>query len=375
MEKIKIPLCKPFISEKEIELVKEVLESGWLAHGPKNKEFEEAFSAYIGTKKAISVNSCTSALHLAIQAMNIKGEVILPGFTFVASSNSIITAGAKPVFCDIEYDTCNLDPEDVRKKISPETEAIMPVHFAGHPCRMDEIMEIAEEHDLKVIEDSAETLGGTFEGRKTGSIGDVGCFSFYPTKNITTGEGGMVTLNDEGLAAKIAALRAHGVLSSTFEREKLQEPWLRAASYAGYNFRLCDVLAAIGLVQMSKLEEMNDLRRKHSVYLNKNLNHDRIDLPVELEKCRHVYQMYTIKVKDIDRTKFILQLREKGIGASVHFDPPVHLQPYYKGFNCKLPVTEKVSKSIVTLPMFPGLTKEELDYILNCIDNVLHEPE
>ena len=374
MEKMNIPLCKPFINEKEIELVKEVLESGWLAHGPKNKEFEELFSKYIGAKKAVSVNSCTSALHLSVEALSITGEVIVPSFTFVASANSIVTGGAKPVFCEVDYDTCNMDPKSVKKAITPKTQAIMPVHFAGQSCKMGEIIEIAQKHNLKVIEDSAETIGGTFNGKKTGSFGDIGCFSFYPTKNITTGEGGMVTLNDEELAKKLSALKAHGILSSTYEREKENKPWLRAATYAGYNFRLCDVLAAIGIAQMGKLDEMNDLRRKHARYLSKNLcNIIQIDIPVELKECKHVYQMYTLKVKGIDRTKFIVKLREKGIGASVHFDPPVHTQPFYKNSRWNLPVTEKVAKSIVTLPMFPSLTREELDYIIDCVDYTIKE--
>jgi len=370
-----IPLCIPNIDEEEFNLVREVLESGWLAHGPKNKEFEENFAEYIGVKKAVSQNSCTSSLQLAIQAQNIKGEIILPSFTFVASANAVINSGCKPIFADIEYDTCNIDPEQIRRKITEKTAAIMPVHFAGQSCKMDEIMEIAEKHNLEVIEDSAECIGGLFNGKKTGSFA-TGCFSFYPTKNITTGEGGMVTTDDEELANKISALRAHGILTSTFEREKQEKPWLRAATYAGYNFRLCDILAVIGLVQLKKLDEMNNKRREHANFLNKNLNLNEIDLPVEQEKCKHVYQMYTIKVKNIDRTKFIMKLREKGVQASVHFDPPAHLQPYYLGLGWKkgvLPVTEKVSESIVTLPMFPQLTNEQLDFMVNAVEESVKE--
>jgi len=369
---MKIPLCKPFIGDEEIQLVQEVLKSGWLAHGPKTKQFEQDFAKCIGVKKAVSLNSCTSALYLALKALDIKGEIILPSFTFVASANAIVTAGAKPVFADIDYDTCNINPREIEKKITDKTEAIMPVHFAGQSCRMDEIMEIAEKNNLMVIEDSAEAIGATFKGKKTGSFG-IGCFSFYPTKNITTGEGGMVTTNDEELANIISTLRAHGISSSTFEREKKQKPWLRAAVLAGYNFRLCDVLAAIGVVQLKKIDEMNEKRRKHAEYLSKNLKSDKIDLPVEDKDCKHVYQMYTIKVKGINRTTFVRKLNDKGIQASVHFDPPVHLQPYYLNMDCKgkLPVTEKVSDSIVTLPMYPSMTKEELDYIITSVEEAI----
>lgn len=371
---MKIPLCKPYIDKEEIDLVREVLESGWLVHGPKTEEFERDFADYIGTKYAISLNSCTSALQLALESQDIKGEVILPSFTFVASANAIVNSGAKPVFIDIEYDTCNIDPKKIKEKITSKTEAIMPVHFAGQPCKMDEIMEIAKKYNLRIIEDSAECIGGLFNRQKAGSFG-VGCFSFFPTKNITTGEGGMITTDDDKLAEKISALKAHGILSTTYEREKKEKPWLRAASYAGYNYRMCDILSAVGLIQLRKLDKMNDLRRENAHYLNKNLeNIEFIDIPVEMEKCKHVYQMYTIKVKNIDRTKFISKLKEKGVMASVHFDPPVHLQPYYLNSGWKkddLKVTGEVSQSIVTLPMFPHLTKDELNFMIDAIEKLI----
>jgi perosamine synthetase len=371
---MKIPLCKPYVGDEEIKLVNEVIKSGWLAHGPKTQEFERDFADYIGSKYATSLNSCTSALQLALESKSIKGEIILPSFTFVASANAVVNAGAKPIFVDIEFNTCNIDPQKIREKITNKTRAIMPVHFAGQSCRMDEIMEIAEKYNLEVIEDSAECIGGLFNGKKTGNFG-IGCFSFFPTKNITTGEGGMITTNDEELAKKISALKAHGILTATHEREKKEKSWLRAGSYAGYNYRLCDILSAIGLVQLKKLDKMNDLRRRHAGYLSKNLeNIDCLDLPVEEEKCKHVYQMYTIKVKNIDRTRFILKLRGKGVQASVHFDPPVHLQPYYLDSGWRkneLIMTEKVSQSIVTLPMYPQLTKGELDFIVKSIEETI----
>lgn len=373
MVKMDIPLCKPDIGKEEINLVKEVLESGWLANGPKNKEFEESFAKYIGTKHAISLNSCTSALQLAIEAQNIKGQVILPSFTFVASANSVITAGAKPVFVDIEYETCNINPDKIEKAITKKTQAIMPVHFAGQPCKMDAIKEIAEKHNLKVIEDSAECIGGKFKNKKAGTFG-IGCFSFYPTKNITTGEGGMLTTNDEEFAKKAEALKAHGITSSAFEREKKEKPWLRAASYAGYNYRLCDVLAAIGISQLKKVESMNEARRKHAKYLNERLSDIKhIDAPLEAKDCKHVYQAYTIKLSEkINRTQFINTLRKNGIGASVHFDPPVHMQPYYRSFGHNdLKITEKVSRNIVTLPMYPQLTDEQLDFMIKAITNAI----
>ncbi len=369
---MKIPLCIPNIGEDELNLVREVLESGWLAHGAKNEQFEKEFANYVGVKNAVSLNSCTSALFLAIKALELEGEIIVPSFTFSASANAIVTAGCKPVFAEVEFDTCNLDPEDVRKKITDKTVAIMPVHFAGQSCKMDEIMEIAEMCGLRVIEDSAETLGGEFKGRKTGSF-DIGCFSFFPTKNRTTGEGGMLTTNDDELAEKIRAMRGHGMMSSTWSREKEARPWFRASSLAGYNFRMCDILAAIGVVQLKKLDVMNEARRNHAQYLNKRLGGlEWLQTPTETEGMKHVYQMYTIKIDTqvVNRLSFVSRLKSAGIGANVHFDPPVHLQPYYTSMGWgvgDLPNTERLSNSIVTLPMYPQLRREELDYMVEKI--------
>lgn len=363
----KIPLCVPYLNKKELEAIKRVFDSGWLAHGPKNKEFEEKFAKYIGVKHAVTLNSCTSALQLALEALDIKGEVILPSFTFVASANSVVKAGAKPVFVDVDYDTCNIDPLKIEEKITKRTQAIMPVHFAGQSCQMDKIMKIARKYKLKVIEDSAETIGGTFKNKKTGSFGDIGCFSFFPTKNLTTGEGGMITTNNPKLAKKIRALSGHGISKTTAQRQKQKQSWYRAAVMAGYNFRMSNILATIGVEQMKKLNKMNALRRKHTVYLNKHLKKiENIEIPVQAKNCKHVYQMYTIKLKKDNRDKFVSKLKQKGIEASVHFDPPVHLQPFYKKNykNIKLPVTERVAKSIVTLPMYPQLSKKYLDYII-----------
>ena len=370
---MKIPLCKPCIDGQEIKAVEEVLKSGWLAHGPKNKEFCDKFAKYIGTKHAIACNSCTSALFLCLIANDIKGEVLVPSFTFVASANVIEAAGAIPIFVDIDPHTNNIDVKDLEKKITPKTQAIIPVHFAGLPCNMDSIMEIAKRHNLIVIEDSAETIGASFNGKKTGSFG-IGCFSFFPTKNITTGEGGMITTNNDEVALKIKALLGHGIESSTFSREKEKRPWLRAATFAGYNFRMSDILACIGSVQIDKIEFMNKKRIEHSNYLIENLKYiEGLELPFTPNNRTHVFQMFTIKVNENKRDSLIHKLREKGIGASVHFDPPVHKQPYYleKYPNITLPVTEDISKRIITLPMYPSLSKEELNYIIQTVREIL----
>lgn len=365
---MKIPLSKVYFDNKEPSVLKEVLNSGWLTHGPKNKEFEEMFAQYIGVKHAITVNSCASALFIAVKALEITGEVILPSFTFAASANAIVTAGAKPIFAEIDYQTGNIDPEDIKRKITKRTQAIMPVHFAGQSCQMDKIMEIAKKYKLYVIEDSAEAIGAEFKGKKTGSFA-IGCFSFFPTKNMTTGEGGMITTNNQKLDKKIRTLIGHGISKSTSQRIKTNKPWFRAATLAGYNFRMSNLLAGLGVEQLKKLDKMNQMRRKNATYLNQKLK-DIVEVPFEMKNAKHVYQMYTIKVNK-DRDKLVRKLKEKNIEASVHFDPPVHLHPYYKKNypSGKMPVTEKLSKTIITLPMYPLMARKDLDYIVSVLKN------
>jgi dTDP-4-amino-4,6-dideoxygalactose transaminase len=371
---MKIPLSVPDVDRNEADALTRVLMSGWLTDGPANMEFEQLFAAYLGVKRAVTLNSCTSALQLALEAQSITGEVILPSFTFVASANAVVKAGATPVFADIDYGTCNISPEQILQRITPRTEAIMVVHFAGQCCRMDEIMAIAREHGLQVIEDSAETLGGTFMGKMTGSFA-TGCFSFFPTKNITTGEGGMLTTDDDDLAEKVKALAGHGIVKGTFRREQEMEPWHREASMAGYNCRMSGLLAAIGVEQMKKLPAMNERRRANAAYLSERLDFDEIDLPVEDRDCRHVFQMYTVKVRGVDRRDFVLGLREEGVMASVHFSPPLHKQAFYaERYGTApgvLPVTEQVAATIVTLPMYPQLTNGQLDYMVAAVEKVL----
>ena len=373
----KIPLCIPYTGQDEIDAVSEVIRSGWYAHGPKNHEFEEGFAAYLGVKHAFSMNSCTSALHLAVEGLGITGEVILPSFTFVASANAVVTGGARPVFADICEDTCNIAPASIERMITSETEAIMPVHYGGQSADMTAIMEIAAKNGLHVIEDSAETIGGTHHGRLAGSFA-TGCFSFYPTKNMTTGEGGMLTTNDDELAGKVKALLAHGIDKSTYEREDAEKSWYRSASRIGYNFRLSNILAAIGVEQLKKLPEMNQMRREVAERLTAALTEiPEIKAPEERPENRHVYQMYTVRVaKGVDRDEFVRGLNARGIGASIHFFPPVHHMKPYAGSEYRrdeMPVTEKVIREIVTLPMYPQMGSEDLDYMVESIKSTLVE--
>jgi len=370
---MKIPLSKPWIEKEEIDAVRDVLESGWLAHGPKTKEFEEKFADYIGVKYAVSMNSCASALQIALMCKGIKGEVILPSFTFPASANAIINSGAKPVFADIEDSTCTIDPSRIEELVSGKTKAIMPVHFAGKCCDMGLIEKIAEKYDLEVIEDSAEAIGAEFNGKKSGSFG-TGCFSFYPVKNITTGEGGMLTTNEEEIANKARILSSHGISSFGFPREREKGPWSRIAEYPGYNYRMCDILAAIGLVQLKKIEKMNRLRKESAEYLIENLKSiEGIVLPYEEKNKKDVYQMFPIRVKESGkRDNIIKKLRERGIYASTCFYPPLHIQQLYQKYpRGIMKATEDAAKSMIIIPFYPQIKKEEMDYMIKKIKELV----
>lgn len=370
---MRIPLGRPSIGTEELEEIKKVMDSCWLAHGPRNDEFEKEFAKYIGTEHAVALNSCTSALHMAIEGLGIRGEVLVPSLTFVASANAIMLAGARPVFVDCDRKTYNIDLEDLEKKVGEKTEAIMPVHIAGQGCEMDRIMEIAEKHNLHIIEDSAEACGAEFKGKKLGSFGN-GCFSFYPTKNMTTGEGGMLTTNNQELAEKVKAIRGHGIDKSAWAREKSKQQWERIQRFLGYNYRLTDFQAAMGLVQLKRLDQMNRERLEYARFLTKNLSGlEGIEVPFEEENRDHVYQMYIPLVDGIDRDRFVLALRERGIGASVHFNPPVHKQPFYleKHPGVELPNTDWLCKRMVTLPMYHGMKREELEFIVSGIEETI----
>jgi perosamine synthetase len=315
-------------------------------------------------------------LLLALKAKNITQEVIVPSFTFSASVNAIVTAGATPVFVDINYKDCNIDVSKIEKQITEKTQAIMVVHFAGQCCEMLEINKICKKYNLFLIEDSAEAIGATYNYLPSGSWG-VGCFSFFPTKNITTCEGGMLTTNDEELAEHVRTLSGHGIKKSTLEREDTEINWYRDCVIPGYNFRMSNILAAIGVEQMKRLDVMNYQRRVNSKLLISLLEEvEEINLPYENENCKHVYQMFTIKLKKGNRDNLVKLLRKNNIEASVHFTPAVHQQTAHKKF-CKLgvdlKVTEEVANKIITLPMYPQLSQKEIEYIAKTLKKLIIE--
>ncbi len=362
-----VSLCRPQLGPAEMKAVQQVLESGWLAHGPKNHELEKQFQALTGAPYAIAMNSCTSALQLAVEARGITGEVILPSFTFVASANAVVTAGATPVLVDIDPVTRCIDPEAITAAVGPRTEAVMVVHYGGQLADMEPIAKTCEQRGLALIEDTAETIGATYRGRPQGAFGD-GCFSFFPTKNITTGEGGLLTTHDAELHRKARALIGHGIESTTLEREKAERPWLRAATYAGYNFRMSHLLATLGVEQMKRLDEFTAGRRRVAArYLEELAGEGGLELPVVAEGRTHVWQMFTVIVREANRTELLAKLRSVGVGASVHFDPPVHRQPRYRDAKVGpggLARTDWVAEHIVTLPMDSGLGDADIDHVV-----------
>lgn len=362
-----VPLCRPALGDAERSAVLEVLDSGWLAHGPKNAELEEQFRALTGAAHAIAMNSCASALQLAIEGQEIRGEVVMPSFTFVASANAAVQAGATPVFADIDAGTRCLDPAALEAAITPQTEAVMVVHYGGQLADMDEIPAICERRGLALIEDSAEAIGATYQGRPGGAFG-TGCFSFFATKNITTGEGGMLTTSDDALARRVRALIGHGIESTTAERERAERPWRRVARTAGYNFRMSNLLAAIGVEQMKRLDALNAARAVIAErYLKELGSEERLELPVIAPDRGHVWQMFTVLLRDTDRIAFLERLRSVGVGASVHFDPPVHTMPLYLDVRVGpggLASTEDVAERIVTLPLFPTMADEDVEHVI-----------
>jgi perosamine synthetase len=351
-----IPVAKPLIGEEEIEEVEKVLKSGFIAQGPKVAEFEEAFASYIGVDHAIAVSSGTTALHLALLAAGVEkdDEVITTPFSFAATGNCALYVGAKPVFVDIDPKTYNINPEKIEEAITERTKAILPVHLYGQPANMDQINQIAKEHDLRVIEDAAQAHGAIYKDKKVGSLGDMACFSFYPTKNMTTSEGGMITTNNSEMEDMARILRAHG------EKERYQHVIL------GYNFRMTDIAAAIGLVQLKKLDGFNQKRIENAEYLSAHMDSiNGIEPPYVSPLVRHVFHQYTVRVKNGKRNDLMESLNQEGIGTGIHYPIPIYKQKLYQdmGYNDNCPETEKAALEVLSLPVHPGLTIEELEKI------------
>ena len=368
---MQVPLSKHSLGDAEIAAAVAVMQGQWLSAHDKAAEFERMVADYVGVSHAVATNSCTSALWAVLMAAGITGEVILPSFTFAASANAIVRAGATPVFVDIEENTRNIDPKCIEAAITSRTEAIMPVHFAGLPSNMTKIMAIAAKHGLFVVEDAAECLGGSISGQKAGAFGDAACFSFFPTKNITCGEGGMAVTDDPVLADKVRRLVSHGIVRDP------DLPWRRDTYVPGMNLRMSDILAAIGVEQMKRVDELNLRRRRVAIWYIEKLMHQ-VGFSVPLRPGPEYalsWQMFTILLDDATkRDSFVFVLNQLGIGASVHFDPPVHKHWWYStGCQPDLPITESVASRIVTLPIYPSMTDAEMDAVIDAVKEVAHK--
>ena len=354
-----IPISKPFIGKEEKAAVLAVLESGYLVQGPRAAELEGRFAELCQTKHAVATSSGTTALHVALLAHEIGpgDEVITTPFTFIASVNAILYAGAKPVLVDVQEDTFNIDPELIEQAITPRTKAIVPVHLFGYPCDMDAIMDIAGRHGLIVIEDAAQAIGAKYKGQPVGGFGTA-CFSLYATKNVMAGEGGMITTNDDAAAERARMIRSHG-MKRRYHHDMM-----------GYNFRISDLHAAIALAQMDRLETFTARRRENAAYLSAHLQGVRV--PVVEPGIDHVWHQYTVRYEG-DRDAAVKQLNEAGVGTGIFYPIPAHkqehLQPLGYG-ELSLPVVERLSQQVISLPVHPQLSQEDLETIVREVNQL-----
>ena len=372
-----IPYGHQWIDEEDIEEVVKVLRSDWITTGPKIEEFENALCRYIGCKYAVAVNSGTSALDIAVQTLNLPAgsEVITTPFTFVGTSNAILYNNSKPVFADIEKGTRNINPDEVRKKVTDKTKAIIYVDYAGHPCDIEELKEIADEYDLFLIEDACHAIGAEYKAKKIGTSADMTVFSFHPVKHITTGEGGAVVTNNEEFYEKLKILRNHGIDKSALDRFGPEAGWAYDLKLLGRNYRITDFQAALGISQLKKLDGF--LRRRREIVKMYNEAFDAmpgIETPIVKPYVKPAWHIYTVLLNGIDRDKFFSKMREKGIGVNVHYIPIYRFSYYQEHFNNKpeyFPVTEEVFSKIVTLPLFSKMCDGDIYYISDKVKSLI----
>lgn len=371
----RVPLADLDYGEEEEKAVLDVLRSRWLTMGAVTQTFEEAFAEHTGARHAVAVSNATVALHLACVALGIGpgDEVIVPSLTFVATANAVLYTGANVCFADIvSLDDLTISPEAIASQINPRTKAIIVMHYGGYPCRLAEIIKIAGQHHLAVIEDAAHAPGGTLHGRSLGTWGDIGCFSFFSNKNLSTGEGGMLVTNRDDLAARIRLLRSHGMTSLTWDRHRGH-----AYSYdvvdLGYNYRLDEIRSALGIVQLRKLAVNNAKRRSVTQAYREAFKHTGLGIPFTQEEGQPAYHIFPVVLPErVDRTRFIDQMRNQGIQTSIHY-PPVHKFEYYSARypGLSLPITEQVGLREVTLPLYPGMDRPVVTHVVNAVINAL----
>ena len=374
-----IPVFRPSYGREEIETVTQVLKSGWIGLGPETAKFEKQFASYVGSRYAVALNSGTASLHLALMQANIGpgDEVVLPALTFVSTAHAVMYVGARPVFADVRSDSLCICPEDVARKITPKTRAIIPVHYGGHPCDMEELQQLVSRKNITIIEDAAHACGSSYRGQRIGNISKFTCFSFHAVKNLATGDGGMITTNSEEDFKCLMQLRWMGITKDTWGRlEKVTMPnessqkgygWYYEVPELGYKYHMNDLAAALGLVQLSKLEANNNRRRELAkIYTEKFSDISEIECPEVMPDVITAQHNYVIRCDK--RDELHLFLREHNISSGVHY-MPIHLQPFYRRLfpDVSLPMTEKQWIRLLTLPLFPDMSQDEQAYIIDCI--------
>lgn len=378
-----LPFHVPLIEEEEIQAVTEVLQSGWITTGPKVKEFEKEFAKFTGASHVLAVNSGTAALHLALDAVGLEDEdeVLIPTMTFAATAEAVLYFRAKPVLVDCARDTFNMDPDEVEKAMTARTKAIIPVHFGGHPCEMDRLLEMAKYHHLKVVEDAAHALPARYKGKMVGTLGDITCFSFYATKTITTGEGGMAATENVDYADRMRLLSLHGISKDAWKRYSANGSWRYEILEVGYKYNLMDLQAALGLVQLAKCEAMWKRRATLALRYNQGLaSLDAFRIPQVHADVQHAWHLYVILVDPtvlrIHRDQVIEELRQRGIGTSVHFIP-LHLHPYYQkrwGYRAgQFPLAEDYFDRCISLPLFPRMSDQDADRVLEGLKDIAYQ--
>lgn len=369
---MKIPYFKPWINQHDKKSVNATLNNRWLTNGPVLKEFENKIKKYVHTKYSIGVGSATHALHLALRSLKIKegDEVIVPTFTFVATANAVRYCGAKPILVDVDLDTFNISIDEIRKKITKKTKAIIPVHYGGQSCDMNEIMHISNDKGISVVEDCAHSLGSIYDAKKCGSIGDIGCFSFYATKVITTAEGGMITTNSNPIAKKIELLRSQAMSVQAKDREK-NAKWKYDIIDLGYNYRLDEIRSSLGLSQFQRIQQINDLRSKIATKYDSKISKIKgLTIPFRKPGRNHIFHLYTIKVEKeypLSRDELFMKLHKNGIGTSVQYYP-LHLMSEFKNNFKKsrdFRNSNQLKNQILCLPIYPKLGNKEIDYIVS----------
>lgn len=381
-ERRNVPFFRPDIGDEEIAAVVETLRSGWLTIGPRTEEFERAFAQATGAPHAVAVSSCTAALHLALDALGLRAgdEVITSTLTFTATGASIVHAAARPVLADCTPDTLNLDPADVARKVTARTRAIVPVHFAGHPAAMDELLAIAREHRLAVVEDAAHALPARYRGRSIGTIGDATAFSFYATKNLTTGEGGMLTTADASLADRLRTRRLHGMSRDAWRRYSADGSWRYDVAYPGFKYNMTDIAAAMGLVQLRRLPALHQRRRQLAAIYDELLSDiPELELPVTHADVEHAWHLYVVRLRSqrlrVRRDEIIELLKAEGVPTQVHFIP-LHLHSYYRdALGCRpedFPVASAAAERILSLPFFTLMSDDDVRYVATTLRRILN---